>query len=584
LASGPQATAGTATADCCGGSRDTKAGAATQRATANRNRSAQLEASLTKGEEYIQWVQRYMRVPEGDYVGQPLVLRPFQRHIIRSTYDATPRPRYVIITMGKKNAKTTLSAVLLLLNICGPESKPNSQLYSTGQSRKQASTIYKLACKMLNFAPDLDAVCVQKDSTKEIVCPERGTEFMALSSEAKSQHGASPRFLIHDELGMVRGDNWDLFDAMETADQAHSDAMTIIISTQAPGNGDLLSILIDDAVNTSTDPDAHPIVSGDKKTLVFSWSADDKGHEDDKHWAFSEEAMRQANPAFGDFLSAESMKKKANDAKRMPSKENVFRNFNLNQRVEAVDPFVPRGKWLACGDEPDPEAFGTGRLYCGLDLSKRTDLTAFVAIAQGRDGFWNVLAEFWAPRLGVVERAQKDRAPYDQWMESGYIRGTPGATVDYELVAQYIIDLVRNHDVGAIAFDPWRFDVLVRELARLLKIEIRADDMRDRVLEVIPLVPVAQSYRGMAAGMETFEARLLGGKFRHGGHPVLTMCSANARADTDSSGNQKLDKARSTGRIDGLQALVMANGVSVGKEVVTEQAESVYESRGMVEV
>jgi len=538
----------------------------------------------TKGEEYIQWVERYMRVPEGDFVGQPLILRPFQKHIIRSIYDAEPRPRYVIITMGKKNAKTTLSGVLLLLNICGPESKPNSQLYSTGQSRKQAATIYKLACKMLNFAPDLDAVCVQKDSTKEIVCPERGTEYMALSSEAKSQHGASPRFLVHDELGMVRGDNWELYDAMETADQAHADAMTIIISTQAPGDGDLLSILTDDAVRTSDDPDAHPVVSGDKKTLVFSWAADEKGHEDDKYWVFTEEAMRQANPALGDFLSIESMMKKANDAKRMPSKENVYRNFQLNQRVEAVNPFVPRGRWMACKGKPDTEALESGRLYCGLDLSKRTDLTALATIAQGRDGLWHVWPEFWAPRLGVIERAKKDRAPYDQWMDSGYIKGTPGSTVDYEFPAQRIIDLCRSYDVGAIAFDPWRFDVMLKELARLLDIPTRADDMKDLVLERVPLVPIPQTYRGMSVGMETFEARLLGEAFRHGGHPVLTMCSANARADVDVNGNMRLDKLRSTGRIDGLQALVMANGVSVGKEVQTEMAESVYESRGMVEV
>jgi len=41
-------------------------------------------------------------------------------------------------------------------------------------------------------------------------------------------------------------------------------------------------------------------------------------------------------------------------------------------------------------------------------------------------------------------------------------------------------------------------------------------------------------------------------------HPVLTMCAANAIVIKDQAGNRKIDKAKSTGRIDGLVALAMA--------------------------
>jgi phage terminase large subunit-like protein len=42
---------------------------------------------------------------------------------------------------------------------------------------------------------------------------------------------------------------------------------------------------------------------------------------------------------------------------------------------------------------------------------------------------------------------------------------------------------------------------------------------------------------------------------------VLAMCAANAVAVSDPAGNRKLDKAKATGRIDGLVALAMAEGV-----------------------
>jgi phage terminase large subunit-like protein len=538
---------------------------------------------MTRGEEYIQWIENRILVPEGRDVGKPLTLRPFQREIITGIYDAEPRPRYVIISMAKKNAKTALSGALLLLNICGPEAKQNSQLYSTGQTRKQAATIFRLASKMRRSAPDIAAVTFTRDTTKEIVCPELGTEYTALARKAESQHGLSPRFMVHDELGQVRGPTWDLFDALETADQAHDDALSIIISTQPAADGDLMAILMDDAINTSENPDAHPVVSGDGRTLLFLWTADETGHEDDKDWAFTEEAMRQANPAYGDFLSAQSMCDKAAAARRMRSNENTFRNFNLNQRVESIDPFIPRGVWMSCKAEPKIEALDCP-LYLGLDLSKRTDLTALAMIAE-LDGVWHAWVDFWVPSIGLLERASRDRVPYDQWVTDGLITATPGASINYRHPAERLLEICGDHTVASVAFDRWRMDVFTKEIARLIMDEddLDSEDMEARVLEAVPLRPHGQGFRDMAPALDALEEALLNKRLCHGANSVLTMCAANARAVADSAGNRKLDKTRSTGRIDGLQALAMAFGAAGG---ITEpkQGPSVYEERGILEV
>jgi phage terminase large subunit-like protein len=66
----------------------------------------------------------------------------------------------------------------------------------------------------------------------------------------------------------------------------------------------------------------------------------------------------------------------------------------------------------------------------------------------------------------------------------------------------------------------------------------------------------------MSPAFRDLESLLLERKLRHGGHPVLAMCAANAVIAGDPAGNRKLDKRRSIGRIDGLVALVMAMGAA----------------------
>jgi phage terminase large subunit-like protein len=186
-------------------------------------------------------------------------------------------------------------------------------------------------------------------------------------------------------------------------------------------------------------------------------------------------------------------------------------------------------------------------VYAGLDLSARTDLTALVLIGKAA-GVWQVRPFFWTPEQGLIDRAKKDRAPYDQWAAEGYLRTTPGATVDYEAVALDMVEILDGLDIQSIAFDRWRMDVLKKEFERI-GIEL-------------PLVPFGQGFQSMAPALDALEAELLNGRIAHGNHPVLSMCAANAVATKDPAGNRKLDKSRRTGRIDGLQALAMAMGAA----------------------
>jgi len=464
-------------------------------------------------------------VPEGALVGQPVKLRKWQREILKGIYD-TPTRR-AIISFGRKNGKTALSAFLLLLHLVGPEAKANSQLFSAAQSREQASILFALAAKCVRMSPDLAQYVVVRDTAKELLCPELGTKYRALSAEASTAYGLSPVFVVHDELGQVKGPRSELYEALETASAAQEAPLSIIISTQAPTDADLLSLLIDDAK-----------AKADPETKLWLYTAPDDLDP------FADEAIIAANPAFGDFQNPKEVRKQAETAKRMPSAENAYRNLILNQRVNMSNPFVSRAVWEMNAEAPDYEAFDSD-VFVGLDLSARHDLTAAVAVVK-RDGKWHVWPTFFVPQQGIAERSARDRVPYDVWAKQGLLMLTPGNTVDYEFVAKWLVEFCEDHGVKSIRFDRWRMDVFKAELARL-GVEL-------------PMEEFGQGYKSMTPALDTLEAELVEGNLRHGNHPVLNMCAANAVAISDPAGNRKLDKSKATGRIDGMVALVMAIG------------------------
>ena len=498
---------------------------------------------LTRGERNVEWVQRYCRVPEGRDVGKPVKLRDWQKAEIRKIYDNPHGTRRAILSFGRKNGKTALSAFLLLLHLCGPESRPNSQLYSAAQSRDQAAILFALAAKVVRMSPDLNAVVVVRDTAKQLYCPELGTLYRALSAEASTAYGLSPVFIVHDELGQVKGPRSELYEALETATGAQEHPLSIVISTQSPTEADLLSVLIDDALQ------GH-----DPRVVVSLYTADPDADP------FDAETIKQANPAFGDFQNAEEVMAMAEDARRMPSREAEFRNLVLNQRVEVNNPFVSRAVWEACGSEVI-ESFKGLPVWAGLDLSEVNDLTALVLVAPV-DGVWHVKPTFWLPEEGLYERARQDRVPYDVWHRDGFLETTPGKSIEYEYVAEVLLDLAEHLDIQQIAFDRWNW--------RHFKPWLLKAGFSEEYLEK-HFVEFGQGFQSMSPALRDLESALLNQKVAHGKHPVLSMCAANAVVQTDPAGNKKPAKHKSRGRIDGLVALTMAMGVAATYEPEPER-------------
>ena len=489
-----------------------------------------MEKLSARAKRNIDWIHHHLFIPEGKMVGQKVRLSNEQIRWMEMIYGSPTRT--FICSLPRKNGKTSWSAMILLLHLVGPEAVKNGQLYSTALSRDQASVLFSLAAKMVRMSAQLSEYISIKDSSKMLVCKDLGTTYRALSADASTAMGLSVSFVVHDELGSVRGPKSDLYEALETASAAQENPLSIIISTQSAQDSDLFSSLIDDALQNH-DPKV--------KCILYAVPKDKD--------PFDKEELAKAQPNWH-LMNHDEVYRQMEEAKRMPSREASFRNLVANQRISTVAPFISKSVWDSnAGKVLD---FGEAQVWAGLDLSARTDLTALVLVGKVA-GVWQVQAHFWTPEKGLTERSKRDRQPYDVWVKQGYMHTTPGATVDYEYVALDIAAILSELNVGAVAYDRWRIDLLRKEL--------------DKIEMSLPLVAFGQGFKDMSGAVDALESELLNGRLAHGANPVLTMCAANAVISRDAAGNRKLDKHKATGRIDGIVALAMAFGaLAAGKQ------------------
>ena len=157
------------------------------------------------------------------------------------------------------------------------------------------------------------------------------------------------------------------------------------------------------------------------------------------------------------------------------------------------------------------------------------------------------------PEERLAEKAARDRAPYDLWAEQGYLETTPGASIDYEFIAHRLKDVFEDYHVTKIAFDRWNYPHVRPWLTKA--------GFSEQFLERT-FVEFGQGFKSMSPALRDLESLVLGRKLRHGNHPVLTMCMANATVERDAAGNRKLSKKRLSGRIDGAVALAMATAAA----------------------
>jgi phage terminase large subunit-like protein len=493
---------------------------------------------LSRAERVILFCES-LPVTSGKLAGSQFRFRPWQRRWIRRIYRTDRKGRRIVRTavksMGRKNGKTDLAARLCLCHLAGPEAEPRGECYSAANDRFQAGKIFAEMCAIIQAVPWLAARISIRRHSKELedIGPGgTGSVYAALSADVATKHGLSPSFWVYDELGQAT--NRHLYDVLDTAMGARDEPLGLVISTQAADDKAPLSELIDYGLKVQAGEIDDPTFD-----LELYTAPPEADPWDPKTW-------KLANPALGDFRSLDDVKRLAAQAQRLPSKEASFRNLILNQRVDASQPFMSARVWKGCAGAVDLASLKGRPCYAALDLGASRDLTALVLIFEAPDGSFDVVPFFWLPEDDLREREDADRAPYVRWRDDGHLLTCPGKTINPAAVALKIAELHGAYNIATLAYDRWRVADLKREL--------------DAIGCDVPLAEFGQGFKDMSPAIDALERLAIEGKLRHGGHPVLQMCAANAKSLSDPAGNRKLDKERSTGRIDGLVALAMAIG------------------------
>ena len=498
-----------------------------------------------------------LRHTKGEFHGQPFRLLPWQEKIIRDVFgtvrDDDPTMRQyttAYIEIPKKNGKSELGAAIAL-NMLINDDEWKAEVYSCASDRQQAAIVFDVAVDMVRQSPALMKRVKIIPSTRRMIYQPTGSIYQVLSSEVATKHGLNVSACIFDELHTQP--TRALYDVMtQGSGDARRQPLWFFLTTAGTDRNSICwevhQKALDILEGRKIDPRFYPVLFG---------------LPDDADWT-NEENWYRANPSLDYTITIDKVRDAFRKAQETPADENQFRQLRLNQWVKQSVRWMPMDKWDECGGVVDPYALEGRACYAGLDLSSTSDLTALVLVfpPTSEDEPYIALPFFWLPEETLSLRVRRDHVPYDQWAKRGFIRTTEGNVVHYGFIERFICELGERYDIREIAHDRWNATMMVQTLE---------DDG-------FTMVPFGQGFRDMSPPTKELMRLVLEHRLCHGGHPVLRWNMDNAYVRTDPAGNLKLDKEKSTEKVDGAVALVMA----LDRAMKNQGGDSVYNHRGLI--
>jgi phage terminase large subunit-like protein len=498
--------------------------------------------------------ERLLHHSKGEWSGRPFTLLDWQkRDIIRPLFgwkrksDGTRRYRTAYIEIPRKNGKSTLSAGIALCLLYA-DGEPAAEVYSAAADRDQASIVFDEAKRMVDASPELS-----KRSgvfKRSIFVNETLSSYKVLSADAPTKHGLNASGIIFDELHAQP--NRDLWDVLTTSTGARRQPLTVAITT---AGYDRQSICFEQHEY------ARQVLAGiidDPSYFAYIAAADEK---DD--WT-APATWRKSNPSLGHTVKLDYLEQECRKAQASPAYQNTFRRLHLNQWTQQETRWLDISAWDRCADPFDAKLLDGAQCYGGLDLASSSDIASFVLCfpnESGEDELYTLLPFFWIPADNMVERARRDRVPYDAWVRDGLVRATPGNVIDYGFIVRDIAAMSEQYNIKEIAFDRWGAFQVSQQLDGA----------------GLTMIGFGQGFNSMSPPSKDLLRLVMDGKLRHGGNAVLRWMADNVVVTTDPAGNIKPNKQKSREKIDGIVASIMALD-----RAVRHAGASVYDARGVL--
>ena len=494
---------------------------------------------------------------KGTWAGQPFELIDWQEQIIRDVFGTLKPNGYrqfntAYIEIPKKNGKSELAAAIALLLTCG-DNEERAEVYGCAADRQQATIVFDVAKDMVTMCPALAKRVKIMATQKRLIYVPTGSYYQVLSADVANKHGFNTHGVIFDELHTQP--NRKLYDVMtKGSGDARMQPLYFLITTAGDNTNSICYEVHQKALD---------ILNGRKHDATFYPVIYGASQEDD--WT-DQKVWKRVNPSLGITVGLDKVKAACESAKQNPAEENSFRQLRLNQWVKQAVRWMPMDKWDACAFPVDEKSLEGRVCYGGLDLSSSTDITAFVLVFPpiDEDDKYSVLPYFWIPEDNLDLRVHRDHVNYDLWKKQGFLQTTEGNVVHYGYIEQFIETLGEKYNIREIAFDRWGAVQMTQNLEAL----------------GFSVVPFGQGFKDMSPPTKELMKLTLEEKIAHGGHPVLRWMMDNIFIRTDPAGNIKADKEKSTEKIDGAVATIMAldRAIRCGNDT----GESVYDKRGLL--
>lgn len=516
---------------------------------------------------------------KGKFAGKPFTLLPWQEHeVVRPLFgwkvledvlddegeptgekipcglesdkDCTcPRQyRTLYHEVAKKQGKTQLGAGIAGYGAFG-DGEPGAEVYTYAADVPQAKLAFDALAYGISYeGSPFEAKGIQVMASQ--VRNKRTNSFVKVqSATVKTKHGPNAHVIIFDELHAQS--NRELWDVTTTGVAARRQPIVAALTTAGWDRNSVCWEQHEHARQVSEGLMDDPAFLG----VVYC-------AEEDADWT-NEEVWRQAAPSLGITVEKSFYKQKCREAQQMPLAQNAFRQLFLSQWTQQAVRAIPLDKWDLCAKPVDFIALQNELAYGGLDLATTTDLAAFGLIFPRDDGeYYDFIVKYYMPAENIRAKALRDRVPYEQWVKDEYITATPGNVIDYGFIKADVLKAKDEYDLREISYDPWNAVQLVHELET----------------ERVKMVPMRQGYQSMSPPTKEMLRLILETRLRHGGNPVLRWNADSAAATGDANGNIKLDKSKSSARIDGIVTLVMSLDACLRNP--TKKRRSVYEQEG----
>ena len=494
---------------------------------------------------------------KGRWEGEKFELIDWQEQIVRDLFGIVKENGYrqfntAYVEIPKKQGKSELAAAIALLLTCG-DGEQRAEVYSCAADRNQAKIVFDVAADMVRHSPALNRRVKILESQKKLEYKPTKSFYQVLSADVANKHGFNTHGVIFDELHTQP--NRKLYDVMtKGSGDARTQPLFFLITTAGTDENSICYEVHQKAVD---------ILEGRKKDETFYPVIYGAGKDDD--WT-DPEVWRKANPSLDITVGIDKVRAACESAKQNPAEENAFRQLRLNQWVKQSVRWMPMDKWDACAF-PVAEENLLGRVcYGGLDLSSTTDITSFVLVFPPEDETdkYCILPYFWVPEETLDQRVLRDHVPYDIWEKQGYLMTTEGNVVHYGYIEKFIESLGERFNIREIAFDRWGAVQMVQNLEGM----------------GFTVVPFGQGFKDMSPPTKELMKLVLEKRIAHGGHPVLRWNMDNIFIRQDPAGNIKADKEKSTEKIDGAVATIMALDRAI--RCGNDSGVSVYDERGLL--